>query len=158
MSPDKQTPLGGRKREVAEGVGGSCQSGGGDGGMKRARYWRQEFGGDIVKLHCHGGQLVQDPDTFRGRTGLCSISRLVWIKIDANNFACAVGDCFWCLHCISQAYYHPQVDHGNSGQSASAVHVWHGGNLFRQSRVCDFEHSWSIEHIIRGPAAELYFQ
>ena len=28
--PDKQTLLGGRKREVAEGVGGSCLSGGGD--------------------------------------------------------------------------------------------------------------------------------
>jgi len=65
--------------------------------MKSARYWRQEFGGDIVKFHCHSWQLVQDPDTFDGRRVLCSITRLVWIKIDTNYFTCAVGDCFWRL-------------------------------------------------------------
>ena len=54
--------------------------------MKSARYWRQEFGGDIVKFHCHSWQLVQDPDAFDGRRVLCSITKLVWIKIKIDGY------------------------------------------------------------------------
>jgi hypothetical protein len=93
---------------------------------------------------------VKDPDTFDGRRALCSVTRLVWIKIDANYFACAVGDCFWRLHCVGQAYGHPKVNHPNTGQPAGVVHVGNAGYLLRQIRVCELGILWAVKHIILG--------
>ena len=103
-----------------------------------------------MKLHCHNWQLVQDPDTFDGRSALCCSTRLVRVKIDTNYFACAVGDCFWSLHCIGQAYGHPKVNHPNTGQPAGVVHVGHARYLLGQIRVCESGILWAIEYIILG--------
>ena len=92
-------------------------------GMKWAGYWGQELRADTVELHCHSWQPAKDFDTFHGRCVLCSITRLVRIKIDANYFASAVCDCFWRLHRVGEAYNHYKVDQSNAGQPACIVHA-----------------------------------
>ena len=98
-------------------------------GVSCAGYWRQKLGFDVVQPHCYSWKFVEDPDAFVRRRLLRSNTRLIWIKIDANYFTCAVGNCFWRLYCIRQAYDHAKMDHGNTGQSARGVHVRDGSQL-----------------------------
>ena len=116
--------------------------------MKSAGHWGEELRADTVELHCDSGQHAKDSDTFDGSCVPCSITRLVRIKIDANDFACAVRDCFWRLHCVGEAYNHSKVDQSNTGQPACIIHIGNAADYLRQICICELGVLWAIEYII----------